>query len=94
MGWAMQDEKLDAILAELKIIKNAFPEDESGNIDADGHRRYHEEMIKAAQAQTAFWRELKLDLAKKGLFGLLVILVGLILSGLAVKIGVPWTPAK
>jgi hypothetical protein len=90
----MQDQKLDEILAELRIIKGAFPDDGSGNIDAEGHRRYHEEMIEAAKAQTAFWRELKLDLAKKGLWGLLIILLGLVMSGLALKVGIPWTPSN
>lgn len=88
------EDQLDEILAELKLIKGAFPENEDGTIDVAGHKRYHEEMIAAAKAQTEFWRELKLDIAKKGVWGISVIVVGLIVSGLAVKIGFPWTPTK
>lgn len=88
------EDQLDAILAELKMIKGAFPENDDGTIDAAGHKRYHEEMIAAAKAQTEFWREMKLEIAKKGLWGLLIVLFGLLLSGLAVKTGIPWTPSK
>lgn len=88
------ENQLDEILAELKLIKGAFPENDDGTIDVAGHKRYHEEMIAAAKAQTEFWRELKLDIAKKGIWGISVIVVGLIISGLAVKIGFPWTPTK
>lgn len=88
------EQQLDAILEELKLIKGAFPENDDGSIDVAGHKRYHEEMIAAAKAQTEFWRELRLDIAKKGVWGLLIIVIGLVLSGLAVKIGIPWTPSK
>jgi hypothetical protein len=83
------EEQLNTIIAELKSIKSAFPEDEFGQVDVTGHRRYHEEMLAAAKAQTEFWRELKLDIAKKGVWGLLIVIVGLILSGIAVKFGIP-----
>jgi hypothetical protein len=83
------EEQLNIIIAELKSIKSAFPEDEFGQVDVTGHRRYHEEMLAAAKAQTEFWRELKLDIAKKGIWGLLIVIVGLILSGIAVKFGIP-----
>lgn len=82
------EERLDLILDELKKMHGAFPRTEDGDTDFDGHRRYHESMIKAAEAQTKFWEELKLDIAKKGAWGLLVILVGLVLTGIAVKFGI------
>jgi hypothetical protein len=44
-------------------------------------------MIAAAEAQTQFWRELKLEIAKKGIWGLLVIICGLVLVGLSAKLG-------
>lgn len=83
------EEQLNTIIAELKSIKSAFPEDEFGQVDVTGHRRYHEEMLAAAKAQTEFWRELKLDVAKKGVWGLIIVIIGLVLSGIAVKFGVP-----
>lgn len=88
------ESQLDKVLAELKSIKAAFPEDEFGNMDSTGHRRYHEEMIAAAKAQTAFWTDLKNELVRKGLFGLLVIALGLMFTGLMVKTGITWSGPK
>lgn len=82
------EQKLDLILAEMKNLKGAFPKNQDGTTDFDGHRRYHEQLIKAAEAETEFWRELKLDIAKKGLWGLLVILCGLVLAGVAAKFNI------
>lgn len=82
------EQKLDLILAEMKSLKGAFPKNEDGTADFEGHRRYHDQLIKAAEAETEFWRELKLDIAKKGMWGLLVILCGLILAGLAAKLNI------
>jgi hypothetical protein len=50
-------------------------------------------MIKAAQAQENFWLEMKLDLAKKGAWGLTIIILGLIITGLQAKFGL-WTGGK
>lgn len=80
--------KLDLILEQQTKMLGAFARDADGSIDFDGHRRYHEAMIEAAKEQAAFWRELKIDIAKKGLWGLLVILCGLVLTGVATKTGV------
>lgn len=81
------EDRLDEILGELKKMHGAFPRTDDGETDFDGHRRYHESMIKAAEAQTKFWEELRLDIAKKGVWALLTILVGLTITGLAVKFG-------
>lgn len=81
------EDQLDEILAEVKRIQGAFPRTEHGEVDFTGHREAHEAMIEAAKAQTEFWRELKLDIAKKGVWGLLIITCGLILTGLAAKFG-------
>lgn len=82
------EHKLDVILSELKKLNGAFAKNADGTIDIDGHRRYHEEMIEAAKAQTKFWQELKLDIAKKGLWGLLIILLGLVVAGFGAKTGI------
>lgn len=81
------ERKLDLILMEIKQLNSAFAKNADGSVDFDGHRRYHEEMIEAAKAQTKFWQELKIDIAKKGLWGLLVILCGLAIAGLSAKTG-------
>lgn len=82
------DDRLDEILAEVRKIHGAFPRTHEGETDFDGHREYHEAMIRAAEAQAAFWNELKLDVVKKGVWGAVVIIVGLVLTGLAAKFGI------
>lgn len=82
------DKRFDEILMELRKINGAFARNPDGSTDFDGHRRYHESMIAAAEAQTQFWNELKLEIAKKGIWGLLVIICGLVLVGLSTKFGV------
>ena len=80
-------DQLDAILANLETIKDAFPRDRDGQPDMAGHRRGHEAEIAAARAKERFWNELRLELAKKGAWGIVLVLVGLILAGLAAKLG-------
>ena len=82
------EERLDEILDELRKVHSGFAKTPGGEVDFDGHRRYHESMIAAATAQETFWREMKLEIAKKGVLGLLVIIVGLIVVGISAKLGV------
>ena len=56
------DKKLTDGLASIRT--EAFPEG-----DADGHRRHHEAVIKAAEDRAMFWRGLRVELAKYGLIG-------------------------
>ena len=82
------DKRFDEIMDELKNISSAFAKNPDGSTDFDGHRRYHEAMIRTATAQEQFWNELKLEIAKKGVWGLLTIIVGLILVGLSAKFSI------
>lgn len=86
------DDRLDEILAEVRKIHGAFPRTHEGETDFDGHRQYHEAMIRAAEAQAAFWNELKLDVVKKGVWGAIVIIVGLVITGMATKFGISHVP--
>ena len=79
--------RLSEILSEVKKIHNAFPRDKNGETDFDGHREYHEAMIRAAEAQAEFWKELRLDIAKKGMWGLIITIGTLIVIGLSAKLG-------
>ena len=79
------DNRLKEICGSLKSMSKAFPRGEDGTLDVDGHRRFHESMIDAAKAQEAFWKELKLDLAKKGLWGILVLVIGFAVVGMLAK---------
>lgn len=91
---ALIEAKLDKVLQDLRTIKSAFPEDEFGNVDTLGHRRYHDEMIEAAKAQTKFWQDLRRELVRKGLFWAIIISLGLMGSGLMVKTGLTWDVTK
>jgi len=46
------------------IRTEAFPEG-----DADGHRRHHEAVIKAAEDKAKFWETMRTELSKYGLIG-------------------------
>ena len=82
------DARFDEVMTELRKMNGAFARNPDGSVDYDGHRRYHESMIAAAEAQAKFWHELRLDVAKKGIWGVLVIVVGLILVGISAKFGI------
>lgn len=81
------ERKLDLILDEFKKFEGAFARNEDGSIDFDGHRRYHEAMIKAAEEQAKFWHDLKIEIAKKGILTLLIVVTGLIVVGIQTKFG-------
>jgi hypothetical protein len=83
------EHKLDLILVEVKHMRSAFPKNEDGEVDYDGHRKYHESLIRAAEAQEAFWTDLKQEIIKKGILGALVIALGLLLLGAQTKLGLP-----
>lgn len=51
------------------------------------HKNYHQSLIDAAKSQQKFWDDLRLDLAKKGIWAILTVLVGLVITGIATKIG-------
>lgn len=80
-GMSME-QKLDLALELLDQILYAFPD------GIPEHRAAHVAWLKAKDAEIQFWQELKLDIAKKGTWGILVVIVGLIFVGLTVKAGV------
>lgn len=82
------DKRFDEIMDELRKINGAFARNPDGSTDFDGHRKYHEAMIAAATAQEEFWRDLKLEIAKKGIWSLLVIICGLVVVGVSAKLGI------
>jgi hypothetical protein len=76
------EQKIDTALELLEEMSIAFPDGPAK------HREAHEAWIEAKHAEAKFWNELKLDVAKKGVWGLLIIVLGLTLLGLATKVGV------
>lgn len=81
------DRRFDEVMSELRKISSAFTTNEDGSTDFEGHRRFHEEKIRAAKAEAEFWRDLKLEIAKKGIWSLLVIVCGLVVVGVSAKLG-------
>jgi hypothetical protein len=71
-----------AILGAKQELMHAFPD------GIENHRASHEQMIAASKAEEAFWRDLKTDIAKKSIWGILHILTVLALGTLAVKFGI------
>jgi hypothetical protein len=81
------DKRFDEIMTELRKINGAFPRDDDGEVDHEGHRKYHESLIRAAEAQEQFWRDIRMDVAKKGIWAGIIILLGLLVVGLQIKLG-------
>lgn len=81
------ERKLDLILDELKKLEGAFAKNEDGSIDFDGHRKYHEAMIRAAEEQEKFWHDLKMEIFKKGIIAAIIITLGLLWIGVQTKFG-------
>lgn len=63
---AAMDREVKSVAATQKL---AYPEG-----DADGHRRYHEALIREAEKRARFWEKLFTSLAEKGLWALLILL--------------------
>ena len=72
---------------EEELLSGAFP-----GGDWRAHRQAHERMIAAADEEQRFWRELRIDLAKKGLWTILAAVLGLLLLGLGSKLGIKVGP--
>ena len=87
------DDKLEQFYNEFKAHAEAEDQQISrfikafSNDDPIAHRQYHDAVIRAAEAQEKFWNELRLDVAKKSLWGVITLIVGLILAGGAMKMG-------
>lgn len=74
------DDKVDAILDMLLSIKDAFPE------GPDKHRADHSAWIEAKKSEAEFWKELKMDITKNGIRGLIIVVLGLIVLGIQTKL--------
>ena len=72
----------EAIGGAKRQLLHAFPD------GIENHREAHERMIAAARAEEDFWKDLKADIAKKSIWGILQILFMLTIGTLAVKLGV------
>jgi len=64
--WETLDREIKSVTASMKA---AYPDG-----DADGHRRFHEAMIKKAEERAALFADLRRELAKKGLWAVIALL--------------------
>lgn len=79
------EQQLDKIIEQIDHLSGAFPMID-GKVDVDGHRRYHESKIKAAEAEAKFWTEVRQESIKKGIWFTMVVVVGLIVVGIQIKL--------
>lgn len=68
----------DEATAVQSLIR-ALPSKPDGTPDVDGHREYHASLIEEAKARMEFWRELRLELVRKGFWGLMGVLAFLVM---------------
>jgi hypothetical protein len=62
----MENETQELATAITTLMADAFPAGDPG-----GHRRHHELVIKQAEERAAFWKVLRIEIAKWGLIGFL-----------------------
>lgn len=63
------EKDLKVVIERVDDLARGFPDS-----DPDGHRRAHEALIRKAEARAKFYEDLRGELAKKGLWALLVLL--------------------
>lgn len=63
------DKKVDEAIRRIDALHEAFPD-----ADTVGHRMYHESLIKRIEARSKLYEDLRSDLAKKGLWALILTL--------------------
>lgn len=63
---AVTEKKIVEAIRGIDELRKAFPDG-----DADGHRRYHESIIRKNEAREKFYDDLRAELAKKGLWALI-----------------------
>jgi hypothetical protein len=76
------DKKLDQHMADeeqvIKGLVDAFPKKPNGAPDFDGHELFHTSLIDESRERTKMFRELRHEIIKKGLWGIVVVLLALI----------------
>lgn len=85
-------EKVNALMKRLEDLSTQVGEvgkaaAEAGR-DASKATSQAEKLAEKTAAEERFWNELKIDVAKKGVWGLLIIVLGLAMIGLAAKFGI------
>lgn len=79
------EHQLDKIISQIDHLSGAFPIID-GKVDVDGHRRYHEAKIRAAESEAKFWTDVRQEAIKKGIWFSMVLVLGLLIVGVQVKL--------
>ena len=74
-------------MAAVKELIDAFSKDAFPSSPSE-HRAGHQAQIDASRAEEAFWRDIKVDMAKKSVWAIMQVLLGLIVVGIAAKLGI------
>lgn len=82
---AVLEELLKQTARDVGKLNTAMPRNAAGELMVVEHRMQHEASMRAARAQEAFWNELRTDIAKKGLWGAFIVILGLVAAGLGFK---------
>lgn len=61
--------KVNEVISRVDDLHRGFPDG-----DPDAHCRYHETLIRKAEARADFYTDLRAELAKKGLWALIVLI--------------------
>lgn len=72
---------LEALEEKVDLVLRGFPDG-----DPLSHREFHEALIDRAKARKKFWDDLRSELIRKGILSMLILLGGLLLTGLAVAV--------
>jgi hypothetical protein len=75
------DKKVDEALRRLDELLKAFP-----GGDWDGHRRYHESVIRKVEARTKLFEDLRGHLLKNGLWVCLAFLAWAVMQAIKAKV--------
>lgn len=78
---AATNAKVVEAIRGIDELRRAFP-----GGDWDGHRRYHEAVIKRIEAREKFYQDLRTDLATKGLWAVIIALGGAVIFYIRAKI--------
>ena len=69
----INDEPLTLAEEIAKLMNKSFPQG-----DPEGHRAYHEDSIKRAEANAEFWSKMRFEISKWGLIGFLGWFIGMV----------------
>ena len=76
------DAKLDGHMHReegmTKDMLSSLPVRPDGKPDIEGHRSYHQSLIEEAQDRAKMWRELRVEIIKKGTWGVILVLIALV----------------